>query len=199
VSFFSQLVPRQRDEQVRHRHQAHVMVPTHPRPRLVLRHPQVALGVLEEVLDLVPAARHPSQHLQRRRGVGVADIVLHLRHRVQRPSHQQPDRRPRLAVAHRPDPDRGELVGQRAFRPLTQIQHPPRLGPQPRGRRGHRRHRLPARLRRDPTPPAVGRHARGRVLGPDRRVDRYLDSIPQFEPFHLVEELAVLPITPRRR
>ncbi len=51
--FFPQVAPRQRDEQMSHRHQAHVMVPADPRPRLVLRHPEVALGVLEEVLDRV--------------------------------------------------------------------------------------------------------------------------------------------------
>ena len=29
-------------------HQTHVMVPADPRPGLVLRHPQIALGVLEK-------------------------------------------------------------------------------------------------------------------------------------------------------
>src|SRR4051812_37638523 len=77
-AFFFEIAPRQGDEQMSHRQQTHVMVPADPRPRLVLRHPQVTLGVLEILLDLVPGAGHTRQDLQGRQGVGVADVVLDL-------------------------------------------------------------------------------------------------------------------------
>src|SRR3954453_23634693 len=53
-AFFFEIPACHRNEQMSHRYEAHVMVPADPRPRLVLRHPQVALGVLEIRLDLVP-------------------------------------------------------------------------------------------------------------------------------------------------
>src|SRR4051812_8071621 len=52
---FFQAHTRQRHEQVRHGDQRHVVVPPDPRPRLVLRHPQVGLRVSEEFLH--PVAR----------------------------------------------------------------------------------------------------------------------------------------------
>ena len=58
-AFFFQIAPGQRDEQMSQRHQTHVMVPADPRPRLVLRHPQVALGVLEITPRPCAACRPP--------------------------------------------------------------------------------------------------------------------------------------------
>ena len=74
---FFQAQPRQAHEQVCQPDQRHVVVPPEPRPRLVLRHPQVALAVLEEILHrcLVHTPRH---HAQRRLRVAVADVVLDL-------------------------------------------------------------------------------------------------------------------------
>src|SRR3954454_17273018 len=83
-AFFFETRPRQGHEQMRQAHQRHVMVPTDPRPRLVLRHPQVALGVLEEFLHTVTAARHRRQHLPRRLRTAVADVVLDLGRLLQR-------------------------------------------------------------------------------------------------------------------
>src|ERR1700687_3150967 len=52
-------------EQVRQPHQRHVVMPAHPRTRLVLPQAQVALGVLKEILDLVTSARDQRHHAQR--------------------------------------------------------------------------------------------------------------------------------------
>src|SRR5947209_19677220 len=77
--FFLEPLPRQRHEQVRQPHQRHVVVPTDPRPRLVLRHPEIALAVLEELLHPAASAGHQSQGRQRSPGIGIRDVVLHLR------------------------------------------------------------------------------------------------------------------------
>ncbi len=174
-----------------HRHQTHVVVPAHPRPRLVLRHPEIALGVLEVILDGVPCAGHFRQDPDRRRDIGVADVILDLGRRIERPSHQQPDRRPGLAVTHRPDTDRGELERQRPFRSLADLQGLPRLAAQARRDLDDRGHRFPARNGRHSTSATVRWDTRPGVLGPDGRSNRHLDHVPQPQLFHLVEELAV--------
>src|SRR6266699_2716343 len=113
-----------------HTNKTHVMVPADPRPRLVLRHAQVALAILEILLDLVARAGNLRQHLQRRRGVAVADVVLDLGRRLQTPPYQQPDRRASGTMTHRPDPHCGELEAERPFGALTDLQRPPTLGRQ---------------------------------------------------------------------
>src|SRR5215211_4427516 len=103
---FFETLPRQGHEQMRQAHQCHVMVPADPRPCLVLRHPQVALGVLEELLHPMTTARHQRQDLPRRLRITVADVILDLGRLLQRTADQQPDRWPRPAMADGPDPHR---------------------------------------------------------------------------------------------
>src|SRR5438270_6862313 len=116
-AFFFETRLRQGHEEMRQAHQRHMMVPTDPRPRLVLRHPQVALGVLEEFLDPMAAARHRRQRPQRHPIIAVADVILDLGRPLQRAADQQPDRRPGPAVAYGPDPHRRELEDQGPDRP----------------------------------------------------------------------------------
>src|SRR5512135_556150 len=70
-AFFLEPLPHHRHEQVRQPHQRHVGVPTDPRPRLVLRHPEVTLAVLKELLDPAASAGHQRQRRQR---VGVSIV-----------------------------------------------------------------------------------------------------------------------------
>jgi hypothetical protein len=168
-----------------------VVVPADPRPCLVLRHPEVALAVLEELLHLMPRARHQRHHSQGRLHVAVADVVLDLGLLLQRAADQHPDRRPRLAVADRPGPRRRELEDQRPDRPLAHLEPLPGAGGQARRQRGHRTHRLAARATRRLAPPRVRRHARRRVRRPDRGRRGDLHHVPLAQLLQLVEQVPI--------
>src|SRR5580658_6440515 len=122
---FFEAQPRHAHKEVRQPHQRHMVVPTHPGTRLVLRQTQVALGVLKEILDLMTRARGQCQHAQRRLRSTVADVVFDLGVLLQRTADQHPDRRTGLAVPDRPDPHRCELEDQRADRALAHLQPMP--------------------------------------------------------------------------
>lgn len=113
------------------------MVPADPRPRLARRHPQIALGVLEEVLRLVPRAGDSRQDFQRGRGDG----------------------RPRSA-----QPPQGRSRGGDARLAVRRTQLPciiARHGLRPRGRRRRRTARTPARAGPGSSAAPPGERVRG--------------------------------------
>ena len=132
------------------------MVPADPRPRLVLRHAQVTLGVLEDSSTLCRVhATAPA--LPGGRCIGVADVVLDLGLLLQGPpATARSACRLRRDALPTPAPRR-----TRTSWPFGTLAHqgPPVLGRQCRRRRGHAPTDCAARLRRYPALTALGRDA----------------------------------------
>jgi hypothetical protein len=101
---------------------------------------QVALGVLQELLDPMPRARYAGQDFHESRLLAIAHVVLDLRLLLQRLPDQQPARRTGLALPHGPDPDRGELKAQRPLGSLSHPENAPRFRRQRRSHLDHRGH-----------------------------------------------------------
>src|ERR1035438_8792334 len=93
-------------------YQTHVVMPTRPTTRLILRHPQVALAVLQVFFDPKTTTADQGQGLQPHLRRRVGDVILELRLVCQRTPNHQPNRRTRLAVPHRPHLQRRELEHQ---------------------------------------------------------------------------------------
>ena len=167
---FFQAQPGQGDKQMSQGHQAHVMMPTRPRPRFVLRHAQITLAFLEKLFHAVACPRHQGHRLQRLVGGGVGQVVLHLGRRLQRASQQQPTGRPWGAMTHGPHPHPRERIRQRPLGPGTQLQHLPGRWRQAGREVTDTMHLGPLRPCRGPTP---GRgHLRLRIHGPHRPIGR---------------------------
>src|ERR1019366_8231014 len=192
--FFFELDARQGNQQMRDCYQTHVVMPTRPTTRFILRHPQVALAVLQIFFDPKATTADQRQGLQPHLRRRVGDVVLELRLGSQRTPNHQPNRRTRLAVPHRPDSYCRELKHQRATRTFTQLVSVPGVRGQTLCERLHRAHAVTPRTDRPTASTLVRRHFAGRVLRPHRRRRGHIHQVTLTRRFQVIQERAVAAI-----
>src|SRR5262245_47940173 len=103
-----------------------MMMPTCPRPRLVVSHPEVNLSLHKVLLYTPKPARYERHRLQRLLRRSVHQKVFRLR-AVQRASDQQPDWRTWLPMSHGPNTNPSKLKHQGTNGTFSQLKILPRF------------------------------------------------------------------------
>ena len=189
-----QFAARLHEEQVGQRDQTHVVMPARPTTGLVVRQAERSLGLFEELLHLKTRGGNQSERLERRRLVGVGEVVAVFGLFLQSPSDDHPHRRSRLLTADGPRPPAGELEDQRSLGPFVHMNHVPG-GVGQACRQGLDRLGLLARLasRGHALPPP--RWTLGRVaFRPHMGGGGHLDHVPLLELFQGSEKDSVMPV-----